>query len=374
MHSVDQSFDKLVQEVKSCDLCVRMKNSRRIFGRSAGPLSASIMFIGEAPGRLGADDTQIPFHGDRAGENFERLISHVSLDRYSVFVSNAVLCNPRDEKGNNASPSRMEISNCSGYLRRQIELVDPKIVVTLGATALEALKLVEKHSLSIGDHVRTSHNWFGRQLIPLYHPGQRALLHRSFANQLSDYQFVSEQIRRVHRRAVVTEKPTEPDALAVVEEIFKGRSKLSYFALHKLFFLVEHAYYRTHSKRLTGSYIIRQKDGPYCVDLHLRKITKALPDIRIENEHGKLYLSRQTELELSKGTEYLKNDIRELIQDVVSSYGTLDDGRLKTAVYLTSAMRAMLKRERHEGINLFNAPIPFELGSGHDKVLTAVQR
>src|SRR4051812_33858855 len=109
MANLEKNFDHLVQDVRGCDLCKRMRDSKRVFGRSAGPLSANIMFIGEAPGRLGADETMIPFHGDRAGENFERLLGQAGLDRYSIFVTNAVLCNPRDEKGNNAPPTRLEI-------------------------------------------------------------------------------------------------------------------------------------------------------------------------------------------------------------------------------------------------------------------------
>jgi len=364
LNNIDREFERLVSEVRECRSCPRMAGSSRILGRSAGLLDARLMFVGEAPGRLGADDTHVPFHGDRAGENFERLLQQANLDRYGVFVTNAVLCNPRDDKGNNAPPNRNEISNCSGYLRRQIELVNPDIVVTLGATALEAVRAIESHSLSINSNVRSSHAWFGRQLIPLYHPGQRALLHRSFANQLADYQFVSEKLNRLNKRTAPIKGEAPREALAVVDEILRTTPDLSYFALHKLFFLVEYTYFLAHSKRLTGSYIIRQKDGPYCVDLHWRKLTNALPGLRVETKQAKMYLHRNASLDLYPGQWELSEEARSIIHRVTSSYGALDDARLKTAVYLTSAMRGMLKRERNEGINLFNAPIPFELQAG----------
>src|SRR5579872_1859340 len=102
-------FDDLVADVQACRVCPRMCNSRRVLSRSAGPLNAVIMFIGEAPGRLGADESGLPFHGDKAGHNFEALLRHVGLSRYDVFVTNAVLCNPRDTAGNNAPPSRQEL-------------------------------------------------------------------------------------------------------------------------------------------------------------------------------------------------------------------------------------------------------------------------
>src|ERR1700744_5769722 len=132
-------FEKLVEDVRFCILCERMCNSSRILGRSSGDLSALMMFMGGAPGRLGADDTAIPFHGDKAGENFEKLIAQANISRYDFFITNAVLCNPKDEKGNNATPTKSEVVNCSKFLRRQLELIQPRIVVTLGSQALQAL-------------------------------------------------------------------------------------------------------------------------------------------------------------------------------------------------------------------------------------------
>ncbi|WPQ36580.1 uracil-DNA glycosylase [Achromobacter xylosoxidans] len=153
------------------------------------------MFVGEAPGRLGADDSQLPFHGDKSGHNFESLIAQVGISRYEVFVTNAVLCNPKDERGNNSTPNSGEITNCMPFLKETIEILDPSIIVTLGAVALKACGELEGYSFSLREKVRTVNAWMGRKLIPVYHPGQRAMVHRSFANQLSDYQFVAENLR-----------------------------------------------------------------------------------------------------------------------------------------------------------------------------------
>jgi uracil-DNA glycosylase family 4 len=68
-------FDALCGQVIACQKCDRMKNSARVLSRVAGPIDAKIMFIGEAPGRLGADNSGIPFHGDKAGHNFEELLA-----------------------------------------------------------------------------------------------------------------------------------------------------------------------------------------------------------------------------------------------------------------------------------------------------------
>src|SRR5690349_24292513 len=127
-----EAYDALCLEVHRCRKCQRMNESARVLSRAAGGINAKIMFIGEAPGRLGADSSEIPFHGDKAGHNFEELLEFAGLTRADVFVTNAVLCNPRDTKGKNATPATTEISNCSTYLKRQIDLVNPRLVVTLG--------------------------------------------------------------------------------------------------------------------------------------------------------------------------------------------------------------------------------------------------
>src|SRR6202012_1690379 len=97
-------FNRLACEVSACRQCARMDERNRVLSAANGAYPSNLMFIGEAPGRLGADSTQIPFHGDKAGDNFERLLKQVGLSRYDCFVTNAVLCNPRDADGNNNPP------------------------------------------------------------------------------------------------------------------------------------------------------------------------------------------------------------------------------------------------------------------------------
>lgn len=339
-----------------------MSESMRVLNRASGAIDADVMFVGEAPGRLGADSSGIPFHGDRSGHNFESLIEQVDLNRYIIFVTNAVLCNPKDSKGNNTTPNRQEVYNCSAFMREQIDLIDPKIVVTLGGTALHALSLIEPHGLSLSEHVRTAHKWHGRTLIPAYHPGQRALIHRSFANQLADYQFISEKIRRSGRKFQQPSGNLNADVRAVVDSIMKYQRSISYFGLHKLFYLVELLAVRQIGARLTSAYIVRQKDGPYCTDLHIKKLQKSFPNLTTSNSNGRLVLSRQdTNLFADSFVEVDDNleVIDEIVRQVVEKYGEDDEASLKRRVYLTAPMRAILRSERQEGLNLFNAPIDF---------------
>jgi uracil-DNA glycosylase family 4 len=363
----EAKFLALVDRVRACEMCPRMKGSARVLGPGCGPLDAPLMFVGEAPGRLGADGSHLPFHGDKSGHNFEKLIEQVGVSRYEVFVTNAVLCNPKDEKGNNATPTSGEISNCAPFLRETIDLLDPSIVVTLGAVALRACGLIEAHAVSLREHVRTSRTWMRRTLIPVYHPGQRAMVHRSFANQLSDYQFVAETLRRLkkpRRKGGVTKARSEATKLGlVVQRALRGSPNgLSYFALHKLCFLAELASLESTGERLTNAYVVRQKDGPYFVDLHLAKLPLLVPGIQTWSERGKIMLRLVPQLDFlgGEGQPGLSRPDEAAIDKVIAKYGRMPDEELKRVVYLSKYMRALLRKERASGANMYNAAVlPF---------------
>ena len=187
MTSKQQLFDGLVRRVQSCRKCLRMDGRQRVVGPANGPLDAKVMFVAEAPGRLGADRFGIPLYGDQAGRNFEALLAEVGLSRNQIFVTNAVLCNPRDPEGRNARPTREEISNCAPHLAAAIELVAPMLLVPLGETALIALCHIKGHRMTLGQHATQVQPWNGMRVVPLYHPGPRALIHRGKAQQAADY-------------------------------------------------------------------------------------------------------------------------------------------------------------------------------------------
>ena len=171
-------------------------------GRSAvlselnGSTKARVMFIGEAPGRKGADRTRVPFSGDQSGANFDRFLASIGLSRPRIFITSAALCNPRSESGANRKPTQKELTNCSGFLRRAIDIVDPPVIVTLGSVALEALKRIHYHELTLKEAAARIHQWNGRVLVPMYHPSPQVLAsHRREAQQLEDYKVVAEAIR-----------------------------------------------------------------------------------------------------------------------------------------------------------------------------------
>ncbi len=194
------AFDRLVQSVQACRRCPAMEGRRRVLGPANGPLQAPVMFIAEAPGRFGAERTGVPLSGDQAGRTFEHLLACAGWTRQDVFVTNAVLCNPQDSRGRNRRPSARELANCCTYLRAQIELVAPRLIVALGATALRALDQIEPHGLRLKRDVGRAVPWLGRHLVALYHPGPRALIHRPLAEQEADFHALRVQCLCLARR------------------------------------------------------------------------------------------------------------------------------------------------------------------------------
>ena len=142
----------------------------------------------------------MPFSGDQSGKNLDRFIASIGLRREQLFITSAALCNPRTESGANRKPTQRELINCSDFLRRTIEIVDPAVVVTLGSVALEALKRIKCHELNLKEAAGKIHNWDGRLLVPIYHPSPQVLAsHRREAAQLQDYRVVARAIRHVRR-------------------------------------------------------------------------------------------------------------------------------------------------------------------------------
>ncbi|MEB3756751.1 MAG: uracil-DNA glycosylase [Desulfurococcales archaeon] len=119
---------KLIDEIKKCTKCPLYKHrTNPVPGE--GPLDAKVMFIGEAPGRN--EDLQgRPFVG-RAGELLDYLLGLARLTRESVYITNVVKCRPP----NNRDPEPEEIHSCLPYLKKQIKIIQPKIIVCLGRFA-----------------------------------------------------------------------------------------------------------------------------------------------------------------------------------------------------------------------------------------------
>ena len=191
-------FNELVKDAAGCTMCPAMCGRSAVLSELNGSPDARIMFIGEAPGRKGADRTRVPFSGDQSGANLDRFLSSINLTRKEIFITSAALCNPRSESGANRKPTQKELANCSSFLRRTIEIVDPRVIVTLGSVALEALKRIQCHELNLKTAASQIHSWNNRVLVPIYHPSPQVLAsHRREAQQLRDYQVVAKAVTQI---------------------------------------------------------------------------------------------------------------------------------------------------------------------------------
>ena len=124
-----ENYQALLQEIETCQACP-LCQARTNVVPGDGNLQAKIMFIGEGPGAE-EDKRGIPFVG-AAGQLLDQMLDTIGLRREDVYIANIVKCRPPA----NRVPKPDEVAACMGYLERQIEIVDPKIIVLLGATAL----------------------------------------------------------------------------------------------------------------------------------------------------------------------------------------------------------------------------------------------
>ena len=194
-----KKFLKLSREAQKCRRCENLCERVAVLSKLNGKLNPKVMFVAEAPGRQGGDRTRMPFSGDASGANFQTLLDSIKLTREEIFITNTVLCNPRKESGANRKPTKKEMKNCADFLCRTIELINPKIIVTLGAVALEGLKAIAYHSFTLKLNAASILEWNSRLIIPLYHPSPQVVAsHRRMHEQLADFQILKKAIEKTN--------------------------------------------------------------------------------------------------------------------------------------------------------------------------------
>ncbi len=166
-------------------------------GDGNGSLDARVLFIAEAVGRRGGAITGVPLTRDESGRRFAAFLALAGIDRSDVFVTNAVLCNPVDAAGRNRPPSPRERARCLPFLGRTLAIVRAPIVVTLGRVALEATRAIAAHDTELGGDVARPVAWYGRTLVPLYHPSRQSTLHRRQSQQEDDWRALGTLMSRL---------------------------------------------------------------------------------------------------------------------------------------------------------------------------------
>jgi uracil-DNA glycosylase family 4 len=185
----------LFTEAQACRVCEKLADKTAVLSELNGNIEPKVFFIGEAPGRVGADRTRRPFYGDKSGNNLQILLDSIGLSRDDIFITSAVMCSPRSATDANRRPTRTEIVNCSSYLKRTLDLIDPPLIATLGSVALEALKTITYHEFKLNTHAGTRLEWNGRTLVPLYHPSPQVIAStRRMHQQLEDFQVLQSAI------------------------------------------------------------------------------------------------------------------------------------------------------------------------------------
>ncbi len=197
---METSLDELHQLIKRCPDC-DLSQTRTQAVPGEGPVDAALMFIGEAPGYY-EDKSGRPFVGN-AGKFLEELLGHAGLKREDVYITNVVKCRPPQ----NRDPQKNEIDACDKWLRQQIALINPSVIVTLGRISMG--KFIAGESISkIHGQPRIID---GRLIVPMFHPA--AALHQERFRSLivDDFKQLPEILQAANRdRASEAANPPEP--------------------------------------------------------------------------------------------------------------------------------------------------------------------
>jgi DNA polymerase len=192
-----EALKEVFHQAKGCPRCPQLVATRTQVVFGAGNANADLMFVGEAPG-ASEDQLGLPFVG-QAGKLLDRLLAEVGLVRGDVFIANVLKCRPPG----NRNPLPEEIANCQEWLFRQLELIQPRVVCTLGNFATKLLRgdptgITRLHGR---DEVRVIGPRAVR-LLPLFHPA--AALY-----QASNVELLREDFRRIPA-LLAMEVPAQP--------------------------------------------------------------------------------------------------------------------------------------------------------------------
>ena len=170
----EEEIERITKEVLACQKCPLFKTRKNPVS-GEGSLSAKIMFIGEAPGYW-EDEKGRPFVG-KAGKILDELLESIGITRKDVYIGNLLKCRPTTPDSKNRAPGSEEISTCSPYLMRQIEIIKPRIICALGnySTAFVFEKYGLKNQIEgisrIHGKIFEVKTLFSIiKIIPLYHP------------------------------------------------------------------------------------------------------------------------------------------------------------------------------------------------------------
>ena len=196
------SIEEIASAVRTCTKCV-LHAGRTNAVPGSGSANAGILIIGEGHG-FNEDEQGLSFVGRSSGKLLDELLPAVPIAREDVLITNVVKCRPP----NNRDPLPDEVIACRPFLERQMELLDPRVIVTLGRHSL--LRFYPEGKIS-KDHGKIL-EWEGRVLFPLYHPAA-GLRNPAIKRDLQeDVLRLPEAIRESLRLSAPTAKRPDPQA------------------------------------------------------------------------------------------------------------------------------------------------------------------
>ena len=162
-----EKMNELRNSILKCSQCPHLVHSRRNVVFGIGNVNSPLMFIGEAPG-ADEDAQGEPFVG-RAGQVLTKIIAAMGLSREKVFIANILKCRPDTpgQTSGNRPPTPAEMKICFPWLAKQIEIVQPKVIVALGSTAVNGLLSQTTPISRLRGHFQPFH---GIQVMPTFHP------------------------------------------------------------------------------------------------------------------------------------------------------------------------------------------------------------
>jgi len=194
---------EISQQVSSCENC-KLHFSRKRAVPGEGPANAEVLFIGEGPGFYENEQGR-PFVG-QAGKFLDELLATAGYDRGSVFITNVVKCRPPE----NRDPELDELTACSVYLDRQIETIDPHVIVTLGRISMAKFLPAARISSVHGHAFKVN----GQLVVPMYHPA--AALHQPSLKTtlIADFAALKKVIEEAKQVKLNSPEPVQSKELA----------------------------------------------------------------------------------------------------------------------------------------------------------------
>jgi uracil-DNA glycosylase family 4 len=212
-----EALKQVLAQVQQCVRCQELAATRKNVVFGAGNANAELMFIGEAPG-ASEDERGLPFVG-RAGKLLETLLEEIGMARKDVFIANVLKCRPPG----NRDPLPVEIENCREYLYRQVELIQPRVICSLGNFSTKLLRddptgITRLHGkpeeLTLGTRAV--------RLYPIFHPAAALYTPKMLETLREDFSRLPELLALPEPRQPDTDAVEQIPEPAVEEEIPAG--------------------------------------------------------------------------------------------------------------------------------------------------------